>query len=178
MKAQVRCLQRFFRAGNSFLLECACRCSQAGGIEQADWHSAKIDHFFDRITRGAVRFAHDHAFVTEKPIQQARFTCIGRTVNHHPDAFAQNAALVGRGEQSGDFLANRIEARLQGFSFIRRDAFLRKIDRGVDVRRHGNQFVADLSDLLTEPAFELLGGGTQCEIGPGANQIDDCFGLG
>ena len=60
---------------------------------------------------------------------------------------------------------------------IGRDAFLRKIDRRIDVRQQRDQFIPDLPDLIAEPAFELFGGGTERQIGAGANQIDDSLGL-
>src|SRR5437660_287519 len=106
-------------ARNAFTLEFACRCSQAGSIEQTDWHTIQIDRFFDGVARRAMCFADDHSIVAEKPIEQARFAGIRRSVDHHPHTFAQNAPLIGGGEQRIDLLANRIEPPAQRFTFIR-----------------------------------------------------------
>src|SRR5438445_559882 len=51
---------------------------------------------------------------------------------------AQNAPLIGGGEQRIDLLANRIEPPAQRFTFIRCDPFLRKINRRVDVGEQRN----------------------------------------
>ena len=138
VETQVGQLQRFFSARNSFTLEFACRCSQAGSIEQTDWHTIQIDRFFDGVARRAMCFADDHSIVAEKPIEQARFAGIRSSVDHHPHTFAQNAPLIGGGEQRIDLLANRIEPPAQRFTFIRCDPFLRKINRRVDVGEQRN----------------------------------------
>ena len=106
VETQVRGLERFFGARDSLALEFAGRRSEAGGIEQADWHTTKVDHFLDRIARRPVGFANDYAFITKKLIKQARFARVRRTINHDPHTFAQNAPLIGRGEEGGDFLRN------------------------------------------------------------------------
>src|SRR6266487_6511856 len=46
------------------------------------------------------------------------------------------------------------------------------------MREQRDQSVADLPDLIAEPAFELLRGGAEGQISPGANQIDHGFRLG
>jgi len=42
----------------------------------------------------AMRIANDHAIVTQKSIEQARFASICCSVNYDPHAFTQNAALI------------------------------------------------------------------------------------
>ena len=75
-----------------------------------------------------MRVADDHSIVTKQPIEQTRLACIGRAVNHHAHAFAQNATLIGGGKQPGNLFANGIERGAQCLAFIRGYAFLWKID--------------------------------------------------
>ena len=46
------------------------------------------------------------------------------------------------------------------------------------MRQQRDQFIADISDLIAESAFELFGGRTQRQIGSGTDQIDHRLGLG
>ena len=46
------------------------------------------------------------------------------------------------------------------------------------MRDECDQLFAQLRDAFAEPAFELLGGRAQREIGLRADQVDDRFGLG
>src|ERR1043166_7733956 len=110
VKTQVGGLQGSFGARNSFALEVAGRRSQAGGIEQPNRHAAEIDHFLDGIARRAMGFTYDDTVVSEESIKQTRLSRVGRAVNDNANAFAQDAALVGRGEQVGDFAPNRIKS--------------------------------------------------------------------
>ena len=75
-------------------------------------------------------------------------------------------------------ISNRIEPGAKRFVFVGRNAFLRKIDRRVDVRQQRDQFIANFPDLIAESAFELFGGRTQRQIGSGTDQIDHRLGLG
>ena len=72
--------------------------------------------------------ADDHSIVAKQAIEQTRLACIGRSVNHHAHAFAQNAALIGSCEQDGNLFANGIEPVAQRFAFIGSYAFLWEID--------------------------------------------------
>ena len=169
VKTQVRRLQGSFRARNSFALEVSGQRAQPGGIEQPDRHAAKVDHFLDRVPRRPVRFADDHPVVAKESIEQTGFAGVGRAVNNNAQAFAQNAALVGGGQKFGDVSTDRIESRTQLFPFIRSNILFREINRCFDLRDKIDQCVADGLDFPAEPAFELLGGGTQSKIGFGAN---------
>src|SRR5947199_7742441 len=84
VETQVRGLERFFGARDSLALEFACRRSQAGGIEQADWHTTKVDHFLDRIAGRAVGCANVYALITKKLIKPTRLARTGRTIS--PDS--------------------------------------------------------------------------------------------
>ena len=79
--------------------------------------------------------ADDHSIVAKQSVEQTRLTCIGRSVNHHAHAFAQNATLIGGREQRGNLFENAIEPGAQCFAFIWRNALLGKIDRRIDVRQ-------------------------------------------
>ena len=81
-----------------------------------------------------MRVADDHAIVAKQAIEQTRFAGVCRTVNHHAHAFAQHTTLIGSREQHGDFVSNSIEPGAERFVFVGLNAFLRKIDRRVDVR--------------------------------------------
>ena len=72
--------------------------------------------------------ANNHAVVSKQSIEQTRLVCIGRSVNHHGHAFAQNAALIGSCEQDANLFANGIEPVAQHFAFIGGYAFLWEID--------------------------------------------------
>jgi hypothetical protein len=69
--------------------------------------------------------------------------------------------LIGSREQHGDFISNRIKPGAERFVFVGLNAFLRKINRRVDVRQQRDQFIANFPDLIAEFAFELFGGRTQ-----------------
>ena len=64
-----------------------------------------------RVVPGMV--ADDRAIETEQAIEQTGFAGIGRAINHHAYAFAQNASLFRGGEEVGDLFANRIESCAQ-----------------------------------------------------------------
>src|ERR1700719_670533 len=177
VQKQIGRLQRFFRARDSFALESAYRSSQAGRIEQTNRHPAQIDTFLDCVARGSVRFAHNDAFVTQQPIEQTRFASVGGAINYDTHTFTENAALVRRGEQVCNFSANRIKSGAKLSAFVRSDPFFGEVNRGFDLRDKINKCVADFLDSRAKPAFELLGGRAQGEIGFGTNQIDDRLGL-
>ena len=84
VQSQVGQLQRFLRARTiPFTLELAAGYSQTRRIEQTNGNAVQIDAFLDGVACRAVRIAHNHAIVTEEPIEQARFPGIGCSVNHH-----------------------------------------------------------------------------------------------
>ena len=72
--------------------------------------------------------ADDYAIVAKQTIEQTGFACIGRSVNHHAHAFAQNATLIGCGEQCGNRFPNGIEPNAECFVFIRANALFGEVD--------------------------------------------------
>ena len=105
------------------------RGAQTRRIDQANRNAAQIDHLFDRVACCAGKIADDRAVVTKQTIEQTRFAGVGRAVNDHAHAFAQDASLVRGREQVRNFFLHRIETRAQFVAFIRCDSFIRKIDR-------------------------------------------------
>ena len=114
---------------------------------------------------------------TEQAIEQARFSGIRRAVDDDAHAFAKDAALVRGREQRVDLRANFVEPREKCRPDIGRDVFVRKIDVGLEIGDERNQVFAQLRNFFAQPAFQLFRRGAEREIGLGADQIDDRFGL-
>ena len=81
-----------------------------------------------------MRVADDHAIVTKQTIEQTRFAGVRRTVNDDAHAFTQHTTLIGSREQDRDLVSNCVEPGKERFVVIGLNAFLRKINRRVDVR--------------------------------------------
>ena len=178
VETEVGELQRFFRARNAGTLDLIARRAQTSRVEQANGHAPQVDYFFDRVAGRAMSLTDDDAFITEEAIEQTRFAGVGRAIDDDAHAFAQNASLLGCLQQRGHLCAHVLQPGAQLFAFIRRDVFVREINGSFGVRDETDELIADSANPFAKSAFQLFGGGAEGEIGFGANQIDDGFGLG
>ena len=67
---------------DSLALYSIFRRAKAGRVEQTQGDSAKIHPFLDGIARGAMHLVHNRTVKSEHPIEQTRFSCIGRAKDH------------------------------------------------------------------------------------------------
>src|SRR6202795_3941460 len=67
-----------------------------GGVNQPNRDATNIDHFFDRVSRGAGQFADNRSIISEQEVQQTRLTDIRRSVNNGPQPVPKHPTLVSR----------------------------------------------------------------------------------
>ncbi len=152
--------------------------AHAGGVDEAQRDAAEVDDFLDHVPRGAGLRAHDRAFVPEEQIEERGFADVRRPVDHGADAFAEDLAAGGGGEQGVDLGAGGIEPGEEGIAGVGVDVFIREIDERFDVGEEAEEVFTKGADAVAEPAFELLAGGAQREVGLRGDEIHHGFSLG
>ena len=115
--------------------------------------------------------------MAEQLVQQAGLARVRPADDGSTDAASQNPAFVRRAQQfvhEDDALVETGQEFVLGFLL---EAFLGKIDVGLDVRERVHQVVTQQIDALRKLAGKLLVGGAQREFGTGVDEIGDGLGL-
>lgn len=91
---------------------------------------------------------------------------------------AQDAALLGGGDEFLRAFEHGVEALHQGGTGFRRDVFIWEVDEGFDVGEHGDDLLLHGGGFATDGSAELLVGGPEGKGALRVNQVHDGLGLG
>ncbi|MNP62695.1 hypothetical protein D3C76_1580050 [compost metagenome] len=75
--------------------------AQTGGIHHMQRHAIDVDMFTKYVAGSTGNFRHDRCFTPGQRIEQAGFTGIRTTGNHHGHAVAEQGALPGFAHDGG-----------------------------------------------------------------------------
>ena len=73
--------------------------AEAGGVDEAEGEAVEVDDFLDGVAGGAGEVADDGALEAQQLIEEAAFAGVGSADEDGAHAFAEEAALVGGGEE-------------------------------------------------------------------------------
>lgn len=152
--------------------------AHTGGIDEAERDVVEVDDFLDRIAGGSGDVGDDGAVESEETVKQRGFSDIRLSENDRADTFAENAALIGGGEEGVDGGKDGFDpcAELEGG--LRIDVLVGKIDPCLEVGENVQQFVTGRGGAFSKSTLELGMGGADRESGLGGNEIHDSLGLG
>ena len=68
--------------------------AQTGGIDDVQRHAVDVDVLAQHVASGTGNVGHDRCFTARQGVQQARFTGVRASGNHHLHPFTQQAALA------------------------------------------------------------------------------------
>lgn len=99
-------------------------------IDEAERDAVEVDDFLDRIPGGACDIGHDGAVEAKEPVEEGGFADVGFPENHRADTFAEDASLVGGGEERVDCGEDALDTAAELDGCLRIDVFIGEVDPG------------------------------------------------
>ncbi len=146
-------------------------------INEIDRHTADGGRLPQSIACGSGNGGHNGAVISQKRIQQTRFSHIRRTGDHQFDAIPENRSRTLRGKQLPELPAYSGELTDQLFRGLPVQIFLGEVQTGFNLRQQMIQFSGAGTDFVSERTGKLAFGNPSGGFRAGGDQVGDRFRL-
>src|SRR5690606_32389461 len=165
-------------AGDTDALDGVVGVAQAGGVDDVQGYTVDVDFLDDLVAGRAGDGGDDGDVVAGQGVQQAGFTDVGFAGQHDMQAFAQDDALAGLGDQGVEVCCQRLQRGTRLIFFEEIDFLFGEIQGGLDQHAQVDDSVRQCVDPGGELARQRGHGAARRSDRRGVDQVGDGLGLG